>query len=364
MKWAALFCVLAGGAFASPQQEAQQAMAAIAAAEQALIDATQRDDRVDALTQTVRAFEDGLGAVRAGLRDVTVEQEVVSRRLTAQQAEVARLLAALYAIERAPAPVLMLHPDGPEGAVRSGILLADLTPALQRRVTQLSDQLKTLSQLRQVQAQAEATLTRGLNAAASARAALSQAMANRTDLPLRFVEDPDAIKALLDGSQTLSAFAEGLMSLDGDAAPSTQAAEDLLGRLSPPVQGRILRRYQQADAAGIARPGVIIAAQPSALVTAPATATVRYAGPLLDYGNVIVLEPATGLILVIAGLDALYVSAGEIVSKDAALGILGANSQGLEQSAGGNSRSETVYLEARAFGKTEDPTHWYVLERE
>jgi septal ring factor EnvC (AmiA/AmiB activator) len=58
-----------------------------------------------------------------------------------------------------------------------------------------------------------------------------------------------------------------------------------------PVLGTVLRRFDEADAAGVARPGPGAATRPNALATTPWPASVRYAGPLLDYGNVIILEP-------------------------------------------------------------------------
>ena len=53
----------------------------------------------------------------------------------------------------------------------------------------------------------------------------------------------------------------------------------------------MLRGMNEADAAGIKRPGIILATRPGALVNAPTAATIRYVGPLLDYGNVMILEP-------------------------------------------------------------------------
>ncbi|MEZ5674302.1 MAG: hypothetical protein R3D81_03325 [Thalassovita sp.] len=47
-------------------------------------------------------------------------------------------------------------------------------------------------------------------------------------------------------------------------------------------------RADESDAAGIARPGVVLATRPRALVTTPTAATIRYLGPLLDYGNVMI----------------------------------------------------------------------------
>jgi septal ring factor EnvC (AmiA/AmiB activator) len=47
-------------------------------------------------------------------------------------------------------------------------------------------------------------------------------------------------------------------------------------------------------------------------VTTPWPASVRYAGPLLDYGNVIILEPEADYLLIVAGLATLFVQAGEL----------------------------------------------------
>ncbi len=59
-------------------------------------------------------------------------------------------------------------------------------------------------------------------------------------------------------------------------------ASALRGSLPLPVTATVLHRFNEADAAGIVRPGWVLATGPGALVTAPAAATVRFQGPLLD----------------------------------------------------------------------------------
>ena len=86
---------------------------------------------------------------------------------------------------------------------------------------------------------------------------------------------------------------------------------------------RVLRRPDEADAAGVRRPGLTLATRPRALVTAPWPATIRYRGPLLDYGNVMILEPGGGYLLVLAGLDTVYGEVGEVVAAGAPLGLMG-----------------------------------------
>ena len=61
-------------------------------------------------------------------------------------------------------------------------------------------------------------------------------------------------------------------------------------------------------------------ATPFALVTAPADAIVRYAGPFLEYGYVVVLEPDPTTMIVLAGLAQLRVETGAPVRRGELLG--------------------------------------------
>ena len=149
--------------------------------------------------------------------------------------------------------------------------------------------------LRGLQESAADKLRDGLEGAQAARAALSQAIADREDLPRRFIEDPVQTALLIASTDTLEGFASGLSDIALDEADgSLPGIAERKGELPLPVKGTILRRAGEADAAGITRPGIVIATRPHALVTTPAPATVRYRGPLLDYGNVIILEPQAG----------------------------------------------------------------------
>ena len=51
-----------------------------------------------------------------------------------------------------------------------------------------------------------------------------------------------------------------------------------------------------------------------AVVTTPWAATIRYRGPLLDYGNVMIVEPARGYLLVVAGLSEVFGETGDVLA--------------------------------------------------
>jgi len=321
-----------------------------------------RSDRVAALTETVQAYEAGLAALRDGLRRAAVRQRTVETDLAARSDEVARLLGVLQTMGRAPAPILLLHPSGPTGTARSGMMLADVTPALQDQVTRLRDQLDEVAILRSLQTDALSILEDGLNGAQTARSELSAAISDRTDLPQRFTEDEAQTALLLASSETLEAFATGLTDATDGTGPD---ASSVKGAIPLPVTGTVIRTFEEADAAGIARPGILIATQPRALVSTPVSATIRYAGPLLDFGNVIILEPAADTLWVIAGLAEVFGEVGQIVPDGTPIGLMGGiitQPQAiLTETAQGSAGqlTETLYLEVRDMQSAVDPVTWF-----
>lgn len=371
---AAFWAVFAGAAPAStraPEEAARAAAQQLQDASRALAAAKGARDRVKALSATVRGYEAGLEAMRDGLRQVTIREQALSRELAAREGEVSRLLGAPQSISRTPAPARLIHPSGPTGTLRGAMLLAEVTPALQSRVAALRSDLQAVTDLRVLQEDAAAKLAEGLQGAQAARTALSQAVADRRNLPRRFTEDPVQTAVLIAATETLEGFASGLTELGGDAPPA--GLPDLSrrkGKLPLPAQGRLLRRAGEEDAAGVARPGIVLATRPRALVTTPVAATIRYRGPLLDYGQVSILEPQAGMLLVLAGLDVTYGEAGQVLPAGSPVGLMGGEdppvgavlSQAGEGA--GADRSETLYIEVRQGKRPVDPLDWFTLDKE
>ncbi|GAB4385554.1 murein hydrolase activator EnvC family protein [Albidovulum sp.] len=319
--------------------------------------------RVRALTETIRAYESGLSQLRDALRRVALREAELRGALDSRQTEIAQFLGTLTVMRRDAAPLFLLHPEGPLGAARSAILLSSATASLQEQAGALAGQLREIEALQAVQRDAAAVIGEGLAAAQRARAELSKAMQNRTGLPKRFLERPEELDQLLAGVRSLDDFAQGLAGMENDIGPPMEDFEAAKGRLPLPVLGRVRRRAGEADAAGIARPGLVIATEPGALVTAPWPATLRYLGPLLDYGNVIVLEPAAGYLLVLAGLDRLYGEVGDVVDRGAPLGLMGPAEDGDAAAPGAETAGaepvKTLYMELRQGKDPIDPGPWF-----
>ena len=345
--------------------DARVASANLATAIKALNRATQAHDQVLALTRTIQAYEAGLGAMRDGLRNVTIRERALQGQFDAKRERIAQLLGVMMAMQSTPGPMLLLHPSGPLGTARSGMILADITPALQAEAQTLRAGLEEVALLRQLQQGAADTLGQGLRAVQQARTTLSQAIAERTDLPRRMAESPEDLKTLLASVDTLDSFADLLS--DTQIAPENplQDFAAARGTLPLPVLGTLVRAYNDPDAAGIARPGLLLATRPRALVTTPWAATLRYRGPLLDYGNVMILEPATGYLLVLAGLDLVYGNVGDVLPQGTPVGLMGGTDAAAAefltaaQEGGGEERTETLYMELRLGANPIDPTDWF-----
>ncbi|GHG81839.1 murein hydrolase activator EnvC family protein [Pseudodonghicola xiamenensis] len=328
-------------------------------------------DRVKALTETVRAYEAGLEAMRDGLRRAALREAQLSRRLEAREGEIAQLMGVLLTIETSPPPVLMLHPQGPLGSARSAMILAEVTPELNVKAQDLRHDLEEVQTLRLLQQNAAQTLEDGLSGVQQARAALSQAIADRTDLPRRFTADPVRTAILISSTETLAGFASGLSEMsDKPIADSDGDISAQKGALPMPVQGVVLHKSGSADAAGIKRPGIVVATRPRALVTSPTAATIRYRGPLLDLGNVVILEPQPDMLIILSGLAEVYGEAGQVIPAGTPVGLMGGKVPeigailSLSGDGTGAERSETLYIEIREAGRPVDPETWFRTDKD
>ena len=343
---------------------ATRASADLSTAVQALQDAQTARDQVTALSQTIHAYEKGLEVLREALRQAKIRETALTLDYGAKREQVARLVSALMQLDADPGPLQLLHPTGALGTVRSGLLLAEVTPSIQAEADKLRNDLAELRDLRDLQLGAGETLKAGLNAAQSARTALSKAISERTDLPKRFIEDQNTLLGLLESSDTLEAFASGLTMIPDDTG-RIRDFQSAKGTLPFPVLGKLLHHANEADATGARRPGISLATRPLALVTAPWPATIRFHGLLLNYGNVMILEPGGGYLLILAGMNTLYGELGEVVAAGAPLGLMGGQEAGVSEflvsieQGGGAQATETLYMELRQGASPVDPEDWF-----
>lgn len=329
------------------------------------------DDQVVALTEVIRAYEQGQAALRDSLRRAALREAQVRAEFEAQRERLARVLGVMTAMQQSPETLMLLHPAGAASTAQSGMVLSAITPALQAEADRLSVGLEEIATVRKIQQAAADTLAQGVGEVQEARRLLASAVTDRSSMPVRFGEDPQELTALLNSADTLDAFADGIVTMEKDIGAPMADFEAAQGSLTLPALGPVTRGYGQPDSAGIRRPGLTLATPAAALVTTPWPATIRYRGPLLDYGNVMIVEPARGYLLVVAGLAQVFGETGDVLLAGEPMGLMGGQegpaaefgAAFVEAAAGGDrpEGAQLLYIELRKGKETLDPAEWFVM---
>jgi len=341
-----------------------RARAALTEASAVLRAARDDDTRLAVLGTAVTAHEVALSALRAGLRTMAATERGMTDEIDAEAGKLHRTLAALQSLSRAPASALLAARGGPLEATRAAMLMGAVAPELDRRVAALGHRLQALQALRDRQIEAQAQARDALATLQELRAETAEALGRRDRSGL--VTRPELrrqARAAAARARDLDGLAAALRDLGlGDAGRKPGAA---FSAAPLPVAGRVSAGFGEPDPWGRPGQGWTIEAPAFAQVTAPWDATIRYAGPLIDYGRVVVLEPEAGYLVVIAGLAHIDRSAGEAVLAGEKLGDLGGPLPTSEEilleaaAGGGQIRQETLYLEIRRSGIPLDPADWF-----
>ena len=329
------------------------------------------DDQVIALSEVIRAYEQGQAALRDSLRRAALREAQVRAEFEEQRDHLSRIIGVMTAMQQSPETLMLLHPAGATSTAQSGMILSAVTPALQAEADRLRTGLDEIAIVRGIEQSAADTLAQGLAQVQEARRLLASAVTDRSSMPVRFGEDPEELTALVASADTLDSFAAGIAAMEQDIGAPMADFEAAQGSLALPAVGAVLRGYDEPDAKGIHRPGLTIGTAPAALVTAPWPATIRYRGPLLDYGNVMIVEPARGYLLIVAGLSQVFGETGDVLLAGEPMGLMGGHEGSaaefgatfVEAAAVGNTppAMQPLYLELRHGKETLDPAEWFVM---
>ena len=321
--------------------------------------------KLAALGKAVRAQEAALAAYRAAMRRFAQDDQALSIGLEQDSGQLAGYLAALQSISLAPQSAFLVFPGGPVRAARAAILIGDVTPRLEARMALLRGRLDEIRALREQQGEARSETRAALAGLQEMRTQTTKALRGRTPPPAR-AELLEQAKTAETRADDLDQLAVALQANPASSAPVV-AFDDLKGSLPLPVAGNILAGFGAAEL-DRNRFGIVVEAPAFAQVSAPVNAAIRYAGPLVGYDQVVVLEPESGWMIVIGGLAHIDRTVGEAVLAGEKLGDLGGplpTSEEFLMEAGkpdGEITKETVYIEFRRQDAPIDPTPWFALD--
>ncbi|MEM1275354.1 MAG: peptidoglycan DD-metalloendopeptidase family protein [Pseudomonadota bacterium] len=348
---------LAAGAAQADIAEIATAKALLEDAKTALILADNPEETLSALGSAVKAQEAALSAFHAGMRVLAAEEDVLRVNLAIDRAGLSAALSALQSISRAPESALLVYPGGPVQAARAGIMISAVTPELSARLEAVRGQLAEIQTLRTVQEEARDDIRTTLAGLQDLRSQSAEALNNRSiavgnqEILVAAGSAAERAKDLSDLTAALSAF---------KTSASSTRFEDSRGTLPLPANGEI--------APGESETGLTLLTTQYAQISAPMDATVRYAGPLIGYDQVVVLEPSTGWLMVLAGISNVTRDAGETILAGEKIGDMGGDLPASDEfllaaeDIDALVLSETLYIELRQDDKIIDPTPWFAAE--
>jgi septal ring factor EnvC (AmiA/AmiB activator) len=120
--------------------------------------------------------------------------------------------------------------------------------------------------------------------------------------------------------------------------------ESLRGKLSPPVQGKVISLFKEKG-----QNGIEIKAPMGAEIRAILPGKVLYADWFKGFGNVMIIDHGDRTFTISGYASELLKKEGDIVSQGETIALVGSS---------GSLRGPCLYFEIRYQGKPQDPMHW------
>jgi septal ring factor EnvC (AmiA/AmiB activator) len=287
------------------------------------------------------------------------------------RARLEKLVVALQSLARAPRSALLLYPGGPVAVARGAGLMASVSPHLDARIADLRARIEALERLRTGQEVARVEARGALAALQELRADTADALRrrDRASMPQRY-ELVEQAAAAAGQARDLDGLAVALRDAARQGRDAVVTFTEARGLMAPPVQGVVTAGFGDPDPWGRPGAGVTLSAPAYAQVSAPWDGTIRFAGPLIDYGQVVVIEPEAGTLIVLAGLADIDRVVGETVLAGERLGDLGGplpdSEEFLLEATTDRDQigAEKLYIEIRRGGEPVDPALWFNLAKQ
>ena len=349
-----------------------------------------------AASERVKSAETDVNAVEQKIGDLIVAELDTRGRLDGADASISNVLAALERISANPPPALIVDPSDALGSARSAILISAILPQLKAKADQVTADLAHLSDIKTAAQAQEVSLKANFDVLEeeqlriatliqaqkqneqTATAALADEQKQASDMAdkaaslKQLIDDLDkraqAVATAADATATANAGGK-TPKLDDNtvqmalANPERQAPAvpfaSAKGFLDFPVSGVNVINYGDGDGFGGISKGLSVVTRAQAPVLAPADGWVLYKGDYLNYGQIIILDAGQDYTILLAGLAAVNVQAGQFVRMGDAVGTMGSRTIGRTVATSAGAQRPTLYIEMRNQNVPIDPTGWW-----
>ena len=310
--------------------------------------------------QQTQTIESNLTTIEADIESLTLRSVNLTTQIKTDRLQNTKLIAALQRLEAKPPPTLALTPRDAKTAATAGRLIATLSDQLKTRAEALALNLKAL-EVTQAQLKLKKNDLSNTQARLNAEMkSVNRGLAKKTDLETKLAEEKKRAAAEADRFAAESkTLLELIAKLEAEAAkvvprtkPGRKPSQKLIlpdgtkrfaeakGAMLRPVSGRLLKPYGRGEK------GMTFAGRAQGQVLAPYAGRVEFSGPFKNYDNVVILNVGDGYFVLLTGLNALFVDAGDTVRRGEPVGDMPARS------------NAELYIELRRNGSPVNPAPW------
>jgi murein hydrolase activator len=264
-----------------------------------------------AAAQAIAAAESRISAADAEMRLIALRQAGLKQRLAAEQQPVSSLLGGLAVMAQQPPLLALAEARTSEELVEMRVLVDSTLPVIQARTARLRQSLAAGEGLQQAAAQARQRLEDSRSELAMKRQQFavleSRALAAAASTGAQAVQAGDTALAAAEAAEVLGSTAEQSATASQVAAqlarepipPTGPASAGGAAAQAPfpyrlPAEAPVLAGLGAISASGVRSRGVTLGTRRGAAVAAPASGTVRFAGPFRGYDGIVIIDHGRG----------------------------------------------------------------------
>lgn len=332
-----------------------------------------------AIASEVQALERRLSAIETRLIALREDEAETVADLDTRRMTLTDILGALQSLERNKPPAVLVRPDDAVEAARSAMLLGAVLPELETQMAGLRVRLSALTEVRENIEREQADLAAtsedltteeaNLDALIAERGEVARQLAERAQNDRRevagFAAEADNLRGLINRLTRQFSSAFPVLRPSPSAPPVVNRFAEAIGNLRLPAAGRLLAHFGDTLEPGTHSQGVAVATRPGARVTAPFDSEIVFAQSYRGYGQLLILSPGDGYLILLSGLARIDGVVGQQLLAGEPVGIMGSeilapNVRRWAVSSDAIEEGEPVlYLEMREDGEPIDPLPWF-----
>jgi septal ring factor EnvC (AmiA/AmiB activator) len=343
------------------------------------------------IARTIDAHEEAIGKAETRVIKLKKQEVVIRSDLAMQQEKLSALLAGLQRLEQNPPPALVVEPRDVLAALRGAMMFGAIVPDMRKDAEALAARLAELEGIRTSLEEESSKMTGEIASLKASRlelgglvemkkkllseqgARLEQEKARASELAAKAKDLQQLIEQLAAARKKeeeeraakmaaaeAAAVAERKRQADLAARPRI-AFSKMLGQLSYPAQGQILRRFGDSDGLGSRLRGFAVATRAEAQVTAPADGRIEFSGPFRSYGQLLIIDAGEGHLILLAGMERITTEMGQVVRAGEPVAQMGKGPSSVTLL--GDMMQEkrpVLYVELRKGGEAIDSAPWWI----